>query len=36
MGGIVRLLHQKNREQVVAYAISTGLVRRGEFTHSPE
>ncbi len=34
MGGIVRCLHQKNREQVVAYAISTGLVRRGEFTRS--
>lgn len=31
MGGIVRSLHQKNREQVVAYAISTGLVRRSEF-----
>jgi DNA-binding NarL/FixJ family response regulator len=31
MGGIVRSLHQKNREQVVAYAISTGLVRRTEF-----
>jgi DNA-binding NarL/FixJ family response regulator len=30
MGGIVRRLHQKNREQVVAYAISTGLVRRNE------
>jgi two-component system NarL family response regulator len=30
MGGIVRLLHQKNREQVVAYAISTGLVRRNQ------
>jgi two-component system NarL family response regulator len=30
MGGIVRLLHQKNREQVVAYAISTGLVRRSQ------
>jgi DNA-binding NarL/FixJ family response regulator len=32
MGGIVRSLHQKNREQVVAYAISTGLVRRTEYT----
>lgn len=30
MGGIVRCLHKKNREQVVAYAISTGLVRRSE------
>lgn len=30
MGGIVRRLHQKNREQVVAYAISTGLVQRSE------
>ncbi len=30
MGGIVRSLHQKNREQVIAYAISTGLVRRSE------
>lgn len=32
MGGIVRLLHQKNREQVVAYAISTGLVRRSQIS----
>jgi two-component system NarL family response regulator len=30
MGGIVRRLNQKNREQVVAYAVSTGLVRRSE------
>ncbi len=30
MGGIVRRLHQKNREQVIAYAISTGLVRRSD------
>jgi DNA-binding NarL/FixJ family response regulator len=30
MGGIVRCLHQKNREQVIAYAVSTGLVGRGE------
>jgi two-component system NarL family response regulator len=34
MGGIVRCLHQKNREQVVAYAISTGLVRRNESVRS--
>jgi two-component system NarL family response regulator len=26
MGGIIRCLHLKNREQVVAYALSTGLV----------
>ncbi len=32
MGGIVRCLHKKNREQVVAYAISTGLVRHSEAT----
>jgi two-component system NarL family response regulator len=32
MGGIVRRLHQKNREQVVAYAVSTGLVQRSEVT----
>jgi DNA-binding NarL/FixJ family response regulator len=36
MGGIVRSLHQKNREQVIAYAISTGLVRRTEFTHGQD
>jgi DNA-binding NarL/FixJ family response regulator len=36
MGGIVRSLHQKNREQVVAYAISTGLVRRSELTHGQD
>lgn len=35
MGGIVRCLHQKNREQVVAYAISTGLLQRSEFMRSP-
>jgi DNA-binding NarL/FixJ family response regulator len=27
MGAIIRCLHVKNREQVVAYALSTGLVR---------
>ncbi len=35
MGGIVRRLHQKNREQVVAYAISTGLVRRSDALPRP-
>jgi two-component system NarL family response regulator len=32
MGGIVRRLHQKNREQVVAYAIRTGLIQHSEMT----
>lgn len=32
MGVIMRRLHQKNREQVVAYAVTTGLVRRSDPT----
>ena len=29
MGEIIERLHVKNREQVVAYALRSGMVRRG-------
>jgi DNA-binding NarL/FixJ family response regulator len=34
MGEIVRTLHLKNREQVIAYALSTGLVNGSQFMHN--